>query len=98
MTQVCPVCGVAPVPTLVSMIWRPDAVVMGFPAVCAAAGVGRPRMMALLAAAAAPANVFRRVKFRIVFSLSDGVRGQKGAELDHRTFCLFNSTPPLAQL
>src|SRR5436853_7500727 len=35
MTQVWPVCGWAPVPTLVSVIWRPDAVVMVFPWVCA---------------------------------------------------------------
>jgi hypothetical protein len=40
MTQVWPVCGVAPVPTWVSMICKPDAVVMGFPAVWAVAGVG----------------------------------------------------------
>ncbi|GIQ74570.1 hypothetical protein BraRD5C2_30100 [Bradyrhizobium sp. RD5-C2] len=37
MTQVWPVFGEAPVPTLLSMIWRPEAVVMGFPAVWAIA-------------------------------------------------------------
>jgi hypothetical protein len=40
MTQVWPGFGVAPVPTLLSDICKPDAVVMVFPAVWAAAGVG----------------------------------------------------------
>jgi hypothetical protein len=35
MTQVCPAFGEAPVPTVVSMICKPEAVVMGFPAVWA---------------------------------------------------------------
>jgi hypothetical protein len=37
MTQVWPVFGDAPVPTLLSMICKPEAVVMGFPAVWAEA-------------------------------------------------------------
>jgi hypothetical protein len=37
MTQVWPVFGEAPVPTLLSMICKPEAVVMGFPAVWAEA-------------------------------------------------------------
>src|SRR5208282_1966234 len=38
MTQIWPGFGEAPVPILVSMIFSPDGVVMGVPAVCAAAG------------------------------------------------------------
>ena len=41
MTQIWPVLGEAPVPTLVSMIFRPDGVVMVVPAVWAAAGAKR---------------------------------------------------------
>src|SRR5882757_139516 len=40
MTQVCPDFGVAPVPTVLSVICKPEAVVMVFPAVWAAAMVG----------------------------------------------------------
>jgi hypothetical protein len=40
MTQVWPGFGVAPVPTVLSIICKPDAVVMVFPAVWAAAMVG----------------------------------------------------------
>src|ERR1700730_16974548 len=40
MTQVWPGFGEAPVPTVVSIICKPEAVVMGFPAVWAAAMVG----------------------------------------------------------
>src|SRR5689334_316282 len=38
MTQVWPLLGLAPVPTVVSMNFRPVSVVMVFPWVCAAAG------------------------------------------------------------
>jgi hypothetical protein len=40
MTQVWPGFGDAPVPTVLSMICKPEAVVMGFPAVWADAIVG----------------------------------------------------------
>src|SRR3979490_3225870 len=40
MTQIWPDLGVAPVPTVLSIICKPDAVVMVFPAVWAAAMVG----------------------------------------------------------
>jgi hypothetical protein len=40
MTHIWPGFGVAPVPTALSMICKPDAVVMAFPAVWAAAMVG----------------------------------------------------------
>jgi hypothetical protein len=40
MTHIWPDLGVAPVPTVLSMICKPDAVVMVFPAVWAAAMVG----------------------------------------------------------
>src|ERR1700730_4555182 len=42
MTQIWPGFGVAPVPTVVSIICKPEAVVMVFPAVWAAAMVGTP--------------------------------------------------------
>jgi hypothetical protein len=76
MTQVWPVCGDAPVPTWVSMICKPDAVVvMGFPALCAVAGVGLSRvMLAPIAVAASIANVSRRVTLRIVFLLDDWLK------------------------
>src|ERR1700676_3589020 len=41
MTQVWPGFGDAPVPGVVSMICKPEGVVMVFPAVCAAAVVGK---------------------------------------------------------
>src|SRR5690348_874625 len=44
MTQVWPVLGLAPVPTVVSMIFRPVSVVMAFPCVCAAAGRAAARV------------------------------------------------------
>ena len=53
MTQIWPDFGEAPVPTLLSMICKPEAVVMGFPAVWADAVVA---MRDELAAAATAAN------------------------------------------
>ena len=42
MTQVCPVLGVAPSPTLVSVICKPDGMVMVFPVVSAITFEGAP--------------------------------------------------------
>src|SRR5215813_470250 len=53
MTQICPGFGVAPVPTLLSVIFRPDGVVVVAPAVWAVAAVGSR-------AASAPANAVTR--------------------------------------
>src|SRR5215467_9549768 len=53
MTQICPGFGVAPVPTLLSVIFRPDGVVMVAPAAWAVAAVGSR-------AASAPANAVTR--------------------------------------
>jgi hypothetical protein len=59
MRQVCPGFGDAPVPTTLSMICKPDAVVMGFP-VWADAIV---EIMGEVVAAAAAANaVWRRAR------------------------------------
>jgi hypothetical protein len=63
MTQVWPGAGEAPVPTLLSMICKPEAVVMGFPAVWAdavlmAAGVATADAMA----AKAVRKIVRREK------------------------------------
>ena len=63
MTQVWPDVGEAPVPTLLSMICKPEAVVMGFPAVWAdavltAAGVATAAAMA----AKAVRKIVRREK------------------------------------
>src|SRR5215207_9121009 len=44
MTQVWPLLGLAPVPTVVSMSFRPVSVVMAFPCVCAAAGQAAARV------------------------------------------------------
>ena len=49
------ICGDAPVPTLLSMICKPEAVVMGFPAVWADAVTGTAIGVATAAAAAAKA-------------------------------------------
>jgi hypothetical protein len=57
MTQIWPGFGVAPVPTVLSVICNPDAVVMVFPAVWAAAMVGQ----AAPAAARANADTISRV-------------------------------------
>src|ERR1700744_4419419 len=48
MTQVWPFWGLAPVPTVVSMIFRPVSVVMVFPCVCAAAGQAAARVAAAI--------------------------------------------------
>src|SRR5687767_15134740 len=75
------------------MICRPDAVVMGFPAVWAVAGLRSSSTTALLvAAAASAANVPRRVKLRIVFlSLRDGL---DWTDVMGTALCAF--APPLA--
>src|SRR6185312_8891535 len=44
MTHVWPFWGLAPVPTVVSMIFRPVSVVMAFPCVCATAGRAAARV------------------------------------------------------
>jgi hypothetical protein len=55
MTQVWPGFGDAPVPTLLSMICKPEAVVMGFPAVWADAMPGMTTGVETAAASAANA-------------------------------------------
>jgi hypothetical protein len=58
MTQVWPAFGVAPVPTLMSMIFKPDGVVMTFWAMAGGAAVKAPAMVTMMAAAIkAPARV-----------------------------------------
>jgi hypothetical protein len=62
--------GLAPVPTLVSVICKPDAVVMGFPALCAVAVDGAPPAMPIAAAAAmAKANILKRCDMPMPVSL-----------------------------
>src|SRR6476646_3968204 len=70
MTQVCPVFGVAPVPSLLSMICKPEAVVMGFfPAVWAdARGVAIGMETAAPMAARAVRIIVRR-EYRISMHL-----------------------------
>src|SRR5215813_5172324 len=63
MTQICPGFGVAPVPTLVSVIFRPDGVVTVAPAACAMAAVG-------LTAARTPASA--PAKARAATALANG--------------------------
>jgi hypothetical protein len=53
MTQICPGFGEAPVPTLLSVICKPEGVVMVFPTAWAAAVVGAP-------AAKTPANTLTK--------------------------------------
>src|ERR1700724_223325 len=55
MTQIWPGAGVAPVPILLSVICKPDCVVMVFPTACAVAEVGAP-------AAKMPANAIAKAK------------------------------------
>src|SRR6185312_17229799 len=62
MTQVWPDFGDAPVPTLLSMICKPEAVVMGFPAVWADAVKGMA--IGVATAAAAAANAVRMIARR----------------------------------
>ena len=68
MTQVCPVFGVVPVPTLLSSIFKPDAVVvMVLPDFCAAAGVVAPAASRVAPASATEsAHIGARRKARIV--------------------------------
>jgi hypothetical protein len=58
MTQVCPAFGEAPVPAVLSMICKPEAVVMGFPAVWADAVL---EMRGEVAAAATAATAVRMI-------------------------------------
>src|ERR1700746_1845705 len=69
MTQICPGRGVAPVPTWVSVICRPEAVVMVLPAAWAAACVDAPT-------ANGPANVMATIseERRILLLLEQGLR------------------------
>src|SRR5580704_3824093 len=71
MTQIWPGLGVAPVPTLVSVICKPDAVVMGFPAACAIAVVGEPttNMPAVAVTRASATRAPARGKARILLLL-----------------------------
>jgi len=61
MTQVWPAFGDAPVPTLLSMICKPEAVVMGFPAVWAEAIL---MATGVETAAATAANAVRMIVLR----------------------------------
>src|SRR6266568_2730683 len=67
MTQIWPGFGVAPVPTVVSMICNPDAVVMVFPAVWADAPDGARRSTPATAMAMAIER-FRNWKRRILLA------------------------------
>src|SRR5262249_47793883 len=71
MTQVWPAFGVAPVPALVSSIFKPDAVVVILlPEVCAAAGVVKPAASHVAPASATEsASVGARRKARILVLL-----------------------------
>jgi hypothetical protein len=70
MTQVWPDFGEAPVPTLLSMICKPDAVVMGFPAVWAEAILMATGVEAAAATAAKAVRMIERREKRIVKPLS----------------------------
>ena len=67
MTQIWPGFGEAPVPTVVSMICKPEGVVMDFPAVWAAAMVGASAngTTTTIIATAASIEVFARSKHRM---------------------------------
>src|ERR1700726_102999 len=67
MTQIWPGFGVAPVPTVESIICRPEAVVMVFPAVWAAAMVGTHAndTLATVIAIAVIIEIFARWRRRI---------------------------------
>src|SRR5205807_3514117 len=67
MTQIWPGFGVAPVPTVLSMICRPDAVVMVFPAVWADAPDGARRSAPATAMARAIGKI-RNWKRRILLA------------------------------
>src|SRR4051812_13462234 len=69
MTQVWPLLGLAPVPTVVSMNFRPVSVVMAFPCVCAAAGRAAARVAVTIMA--------RRVTGMWRLFLGEVVRGQR---------------------
>src|SRR6476620_4305251 len=75
MTQVCPVLGDAPAPTLVSMICRPEGVVMGF-SVVGASLVEHPSMPPAITAitASAKENVLEREKVRMAYLPGRGCR------------------------
>jgi hypothetical protein len=66
MTQIWPGFGVAPVPTVLSVICKPDGVVMVFPAVWAAAMVGtHGNDIATIVIAAAAIDIPARWRCRI---------------------------------
>src|ERR1019366_10330637 len=67
MTQIWPGFGVAPDPTVLSIICKPEAVVMGFPAVWAAAMVGPHAngTATIVNAIAETIEIFARLKRRI---------------------------------
>src|SRR4051794_25459786 len=70
MTQVWPFFGEAPVPTLPSLICKPDGVVMAFPAACAIAVVGATATTpATEVARASVSRAARREKARILVLL-----------------------------
>src|ERR1043166_5322124 len=70
MTQVWPFFGVAPVPTWLSVICRPDGAVMGFPAACANAVVGATASTPVaVVARATVSRAARREKARILVLL-----------------------------
>src|SRR5262249_20639384 len=73
MTQICPAFGVAPVPTLVSVIFRPDGVVTGAPAAWAMAVVGAKAPAS--AVTASVATVLANGKARILLLLEIVVAG-----------------------
>src|SRR6478609_3306819 len=77
MTQVCPVLGVAPVPAFVSVILRPDDVVMVAPVIWAVVPVGATA--ATMPANAIAIGVVARSKARILGSLIDCVVVQAAA-------------------
>src|SRR5882672_5798781 len=94
MTQIWPGCGVAPVPILLSVICKPDAVVIGFPTPWATAVLGAAADMPTNAATRASAS--RAVacgKARILVLLWDasGERGACVAQPSARSHRFFGS-------
>src|SRR5260370_27547691 len=75
MTQICPGFGVAPVPTLLWLIFRPDGVVVVAPAAWAIAAVGAmsAKAPASAVATAAAATALANGKARILLLLIDCV-------------------------
>src|ERR1700688_796149 len=81
MTQVWPGFGEAPDPTVVSMICKPEAVVMGFPGVWAAAMVGTNAAAAIIAATI---EIITRWRRRIIRHLPLNRSGRCLAQQDWR--------------